>query len=100
MLEKPRRRCSSAVKNRKPLRAKKPRMAAKKKIASRAPARRMPRKQKPQSAGLDPSSCSVDAPDAALRALEEIVASEGGVVVGRYRDPLGGHPTLVTVLPV
>jgi len=74
-------------------------MATKKKAASRAPKRRTPRKQKAESAGLDPLSCTVDAGDPALAPLERIVTSEGGLVVGRYREPLGGHPLLVAILP-
>jgi len=77
-------------------------MAAKKKAAakSRAPAKKTPRKQKADSAGLDPTSCVVDEGDATLSPLEKIVESEGGVVVGRYKDPLGGHAMLMTILPV
>jgi ParB family transcriptional regulator, chromosome partitioning protein len=76
--------------------------AAKKKAAakSRAPAKRMPRKQKADSAGLDPTSCLVEEGETSLTQLEKIVESEGGVVVGRYKDPLGGHAMLMTVLPV
>ncbi len=76
--------------------------AAKKKAAakSRAPRKAMPRKQKADTAGLDPSSCIVDEGDASLAHLEKVVESEGGVVVGRYKDPLGGHAMLMTVLPV
>src|SRR5690349_7049682 len=75
---------------------------AKKKTAakSRAPRKVMPRKQKADTAGLDPSSCLLDKGEASLIQLEKIVESEGGVVVGRYKDPLGGHPMLMTVLPV
>lgn len=78
-------------------------MAAKKKTASktaRAPARRTPRKQKPQSAGLDPSSSFLAPDDPSVAPLGAIVEAEGGIVVGSYKDPLGGHPTLVAVLPI
>jgi ParB family transcriptional regulator, chromosome partitioning protein len=77
--------------------------AAKKRAASgpkRAPARKTPRKQKAGSAGLDPLSCRIDASDEALASLESIVESEGGLVIGRYKEPLGGHPTLLTILPI
>jgi ParB family transcriptional regulator, chromosome partitioning protein len=74
-------------------------MATKKKAASRAPKRRTPRKQKAESAGLDPLSCVVEAGDPAVAPLESIVTSEGGVVIGRYKDPLGGHPLVMAILP-
>ena len=66
----------------------------------RAPARRKtPRKQKAESTGLDPLGCLLDTGDAALVALEATIEREGGAVVGRYKDPLGGHPMLFAVLP-
>ncbi len=76
--------------------------AAKKKAAStRAPARRKtPKKQKADTAGLDPAACVLGAgDDAALTALEKTVTKEGGSVVGRYRDPLGGHALLFAIVP-
>lgn len=75
-------------------------MAAKKRASSKAPTRRTPRKQKAESAGLDPLSCRIEEGDPALASLEEVIASEGGLVVGRYKDPLGGHPLVTAVLPI
>jgi ParB family chromosome partitioning protein len=80
-------------------------MAAKKRASARPaglkpPARRKtPRKQKADSAGLEPLSCLLDAADESLAELERTIADEGGVVVGRYKDPLGGHPMLFAILP-
>lgn len=73
----------------------------KKKAAAtrKAPARKTPRKQKAESAGLDPQACRIDKPDSALAEIERVVEKEGGVVVGRYNEPLGGHPTIIAVLP-
>ncbi len=62
--------------------------------------RSTPRKQKADSAGLDPLACRVDEGDPALAPLEQIIADEGGLVVGRYKDPLGGHPLVAAILPV
>ncbi|MBX3188422.1 MAG: ParB N-terminal domain-containing protein [Labilithrix sp.] len=73
-------------------------MATKKKAASKTPKRRTPRKQKAESAGLTPIECVVDS-DPALTKLEQTIEEEGGAVVGRYKDPLGGHPMLFAVLP-
>ena len=76
-------------------------MASKKKAdgAKRAPAkRRTPRKAKAQSTGLEPSQCSIDA--ASQQPLVDRIQAEGGVVVGAYNDPYGGHPLLLAVVPV
>ena len=36
----------------------------------------------------------------ALDALAEQVSSDGGTVLGRYREPFGGHPLLFVALPI
>jgi ParB family transcriptional regulator, chromosome partitioning protein len=76
--------------------------AAKKRAAvpSRAPKKKTIRKQKAGTAGLDPLSCCIDASDTSLAQLEKVVESEGGLVVGRYKEPLGGHATLLSILPI
>jgi ParB family chromosome partitioning protein len=76
-------------------------VASKKKAAgaARAPAkRRAPRKAKAQSTGLEPRQCLTDA--ASQQPLVERVQAEGGVVIGVYKDPYGGHPLLLAVLPI
>ncbi|MDB4943099.1 MAG: hypothetical protein JWP97_2633 [Labilithrix sp.] len=76
--------------------------AAKKKstAARKGPARRrVPRKQKAESAGLMPLDCMLEAGDPALTTLEGAIAHEGGAVVGRFKDPLGGHPMVFAILP-
>lgn len=82
-------------------------MATKKRASSgkvgapKAPARRKtPRKKEAQSAGLDPQGCLIETPDAALLELEQKIADEGGVIIGRYKEPLGGHPTVLAILPI
>lgn len=75
-------------------------MAAKKRAASKAPKKRTPRKQKAASAGLEPLACRLEAGDASIASLEAIIEAEGGLVVGRYKDPLGGHPLVTAILPV
>ena len=65
-----------------------------------APARRRPRKAKPGTKGLGPAECRLEQPTgAALEAAEEI-AKVGGCVVGSYKEPLAGHPVLLSVLPI
>jgi ParB family chromosome partitioning protein len=68
-------------------------MAATKKKA-RAPRRK---KAEAGSKGLSPQDMlsGTGAAD-----LEGLIVSDGGAVVGRYRDPLGGHTVVVAALPI
>jgi ParB family transcriptional regulator, chromosome partitioning protein len=83
-------------------------VASKKKISheksgrpARAPARRrVPRKAKAESTGLEPRECLSGALSAPVRALVERVEREGGAFIGGYNDPFGGHPLLLAVLPI
>ena len=77
-------------------------MASKKRAAapSKAPRRKTPRKQKAESAGLDPLSCALPPSDPEIAPIERIVQKEGGTVVGQYKDPLGGHALVLAVLPI
>ena len=61
--------------------------------------RRVPRKRKPQTAGLAPADTRADI-TGELVPVAERVKQEGGEVLTAYRDPLGGHPLLVAVLPI
>lgn len=60
---------------------------------------RVPRKRKPQTAGLTPQDCWAEI-TADLAPVAERVTREGGLVLTAYRDPLGGHPLLLAVLPI
>jgi len=69
-------------------------------MVKRAPARRRPRKAKPGTKGLTPEESRLERVEgAAADALAE-VEKAGGSVVGMYKEPLGGHPVLLAVLPV
>ena len=60
---------------------------------------RVPRKRKPQTAGLEPLDCRVEiGPE--LAPVAGRVQKEGGLVLAAYKDPLGGHPLLLAVLPI
>jgi ParB family chromosome partitioning protein len=61
------------------------------------PRRKPLRKAKSKSRGLTPQDCALDAPPGDLSAL---IAREGGTVLGAYRDPLGGNPLLLAMLPI
>jgi ParB family chromosome partitioning protein len=66
----------------------------------RSPPRRGPRKAKPGTKGLQPADCRIEelAGDAAEVAGR--ITSAGGVILGSYKEPLGGHPVLFSILPI
>jgi len=69
-------------------------------MVKRAPAQRRPRKAKPGTKGLGPAECRLEQPTGAAAEALEAVAKAGGCVVGSYKDPLGGHPVLLSILPI
>jgi ParB family chromosome partitioning protein len=69
-------------------------------MVKRAPARRRPRKAKPGTIGLSPEQCRIDQPTGNAAAVVEAIKKAGGCVVGSYKEPLGGHPLLVCILPI
>ena len=50
----------------------------------------------PGSKGLSPAECR----DASLPELAAKIESHGGAVLTCYKEPLGGHPTIVAILPI
>jgi ParB family transcriptional regulator, chromosome partitioning protein len=69
-------------------------------MVKRAPARRRPRKAKPGTKGLGPAECRLDQPTGATAESAEAIRKAGGCVVGLYKEPLGGHPLLLSILPI
>jgi ParB family chromosome partitioning protein len=69
-------------------------------MVKRALARRRPRKAKPGTKGLGPSECRLDQPTGGAAAVAEAVEKAGGCIVGQYKEPLGGHPLLLSILPI
>jgi ParB family transcriptional regulator, chromosome partitioning protein len=69
-------------------------------VVKRAPARRRPRKAKPGTKGLIPAECRLDHPTEAGTEAVAAIEKAGGCVVGSYREPLGGHPVLFSILPI
>jgi len=69
-------------------------------MVKRAPARRRPRKAKPGTKGLGPTECRLEQPAGAAAEAAEAIAKAGGCVVGSYKDPLGGHPLSLSILPI
>jgi ParB family transcriptional regulator, chromosome partitioning protein len=69
-------------------------------MVKRAPVRRRPRKAKPGTKGLGPAECRLERPTGAAAEAAEAIAKVGGCVVGSYKEPLAGHPVLLSVLPI
>jgi ParB family transcriptional regulator, chromosome partitioning protein len=69
-------------------------------MVKRAPARRRPRKAKPGSKGLGPGECRLEQPVGAAADAVAAIEKAGGCMVGSYKEPLGGHPVLLAVLPI
>src|SRR5882672_2511277 len=62
--------------------------------------KRVPRKAKPGSSGLDAIECKLDVSDSSIREVVTRVEKEGGSIVGSCRDPLGGKPLVIAILPI
>jgi len=69
-------------------------------MVKRAPARRRARKAKPGSKGLVAAECVLENPEGPAAEIKAQVEKAGGRLVGQYREPLGGHPALLAVLPI
>src|SRR5687767_3917843 len=63
--------------------------------------KRAPRRKKAAAGSIGLTVAETRTPEArSLRDLTAIVESDGGAVVGSYRDPFGGTPVLVVSLPI
>lgn len=69
-------------------------------MAKRAAPRRRPRKAKPGTKGLTAGESRLEELGGSAATAAAAVADAGGVLVGSYREPLGGHPALLAVLPI
>ncbi len=54
------------------------------------------KKAAPGSRGLSPAECK----DASLPELASRIEASGGAVLATYKEPLGGQPTIVAILPI
>jgi ParB family chromosome partitioning protein len=61
--------------------------------------RRAPRRAKASSTGLDPAACIDDGSSPPVRELVERIGREGGAFISAYKDPLGGRPVVLAILP-
>ena len=66
----------------------------------RAPAKRAPKKAAAGSRGMLPQECRLDALSGDVAEVSRRIEQEGGVVLGAYREPLGGNPVLFASLPI
>ncbi|MFP2958950.1 ParB/RepB/Spo0J family partition protein [Myxococcus sp. 1LA] len=75
--------------------------ARKSPAAKKAATPRKPRRKKAEakSRGLSPAEVASDSVEYPTELLEA-VREDGGEVLGVYRDPLGGHPVVFSVLPI
>lgn len=69
-------------------------------MVKRAPPKKRPRKAKPGTKGLSPVECRIAEPSSAATELTAAIEKAGGWVVGSYKEPLGGHPALISILPI
>jgi ParB family transcriptional regulator, chromosome partitioning protein len=69
-------------------------------MVKRAQAKKRPRKAKPGTKGLAPAECRLTEPSEAVAEVTEAIEKAGGCAVGAYKDPLGGHPVLIAILPI
>lgn len=69
-------------------------------MVKRAPARKRPRKAKPGTKGLGPAECRLDSPKGSAAEAASAIEKAGGCIVGSYKEPLGGHPVLLAILPI
>jgi ParB family chromosome partitioning protein len=69
-------------------------------MVKRAPAKRRPRKAKPGTKGLAPIESVLEKLEGPAADAEAVVEKVGGHLVASYKEPLGGHPVLLAILPI
>src|SRR5215470_6761750 len=70
-------------------------------MPAKAPAKRKraSRKATPKTKGLEALQCRLDA-STDISEVETRVEQEGGMLIGSWRDPLGGSPLMIAVVPI
>ena len=69
-------------------------------MVKRTPAKRRPRKAKPGSKGLAPNESILEKLDGPAADAAAVIEKVGGHLVASYKEPLGGHPVLLAILPI
>jgi ParB family chromosome partitioning protein len=62
--------------------------------------KRTPRKAKAGSKGLEALDCKLDVSDKSFAEVRGRLEQEGGAIIGSWRDPLGGKPLMLAVVPI
>ena len=75
-------------------------MARAKAAGTRKRVKRTPKKAAARSRGIEPQDTRLDPSSGEIAEVTRRVEQEGGVVLGAYRDPLGGNPVLLASLPI
>jgi ParB family chromosome partitioning protein len=75
-------------------------MAKAKAGGSRKRVKRTPKKAAARSRGIEPQDTRLDPSSSEIAEVSRRVEQEGGVVLGAYRDPLGGNPIVFASLPI
>src|SRR5689334_15076850 len=69
-------------------------------MVKRAAPKKRPRKAKPRTKGLEPTECQLTGLSGKAAEVADEVRRRGGCVVGSYKEPLGGHAIMVSILPI
>jgi ParB family chromosome partitioning protein len=71
-------------------------------MPAKAPAKRKraSRKATPKTKGLEALQCRLDASSTDIREVVTRVEEEEGAVIGSFRDPLGGSPLVIAIVPI
>jgi ParB family chromosome partitioning protein len=75
-------------------------MAKAKAAGGRKRVKRTPKKAAARSRGIEPQDTKLDPSSDEVADVTRRVEQEGGVVLGAYRDPLGGNPVVLASLPI
>jgi ParB family chromosome partitioning protein len=62
--------------------------------------RRASRKAKPKTTGLEALDCKLEVTAEPIREVVGRVEKQGGMIVGSCKDPLGGSPLVIAILPI
>jgi ParB family chromosome partitioning protein len=74
-------------------------MAAKKAASTTPKKPRAKKRAEPQSQGLSPAECRLESPGE-LKDLVSAIEAHGGAALATFREPLGGKPTILAILPI
>jgi len=69
-------------------------------MVKRAPAKRRPRKAKPGTKGFGTHRSVLEKLEGPAADAAAVVEKVGGHLVASYKEPLGGHPVLLAILPI